>query len=82
MILNALKIYAMLLTKSQSNMIIFAIIGDINYDDMKPDKCVHLMQFCNIFYVTNMVNNPECFPRSSDASRIDVVLMDQEKCLL
>ena len=31
----------------------FAIIGDINYNVMKPDKCVHLMQFCDIFDVTN-----------------------------
>ena len=50
------------------------VIGDLNYDLLKPDKCQPLHTVCDIFDFTNLIKTPTCFTKDAHPSLLDVIL--------
>ena len=57
------------------------VIGDLNYDLLKPDKCQPLHTVCDIFDFTNLIKTPTCFMKDAHPSLLDVILTNRPSLL-
>ena len=53
------------------------ILGDLNYNMMNKDKCVHLQTMCDIFDLENLVKSETCFTKDAPATLLDVILTNK-----
>ncbi|KAK2179388.1 hypothetical protein NP493_493g01000 [Ridgeia piscesae] len=57
------------------------VIGDLNYDLVKPDKSQPLHTVCDIFDFTNLIKTPTCFMKDAPPSMLDVILTNRPSLL-
>ena len=57
------------------------VIGDLNYDLVKPDKSQPLHTVCDIFDFTNLIKTPTCFMKDAHPSILDVILTNRTSLL-
>ena len=57
------------------------VIGDLNYDLIKPDKSQPLHTVYDIFDFTNLINTPTCYMKDAHSSVLDVTHMNRPSLL-
>ncbi|KAK2186232.1 hypothetical protein NP493_209g00006 [Ridgeia piscesae] len=57
------------------------VIGDLNYDLVKPDKSQPLHTVRDIFDFTNLIKTPTCFMKDAPALILDVILTNRPSLL-
>ena len=69
------------MTKSLDKVLTFyeniALVGDFNFDLLRPEKSRPLVELCDIFDLTNLVKEPTCFTKRFEPSLIDLVLTNR-----
>jgi hypothetical protein len=57
----------------------FVFLGDMNYDCLIFDKCKSLMEIFDVFDLTNVINEPTCFPAINNPSLLDIIFTNMPK---
>jgi hypothetical protein len=53
------------------------VTGDLNFDMSHPEKGKPLVDFCDVFDLTNKITNATCFVKNCQPSLVDVVLTNK-----
>ena len=57
------------------------VYGDLNYNMLKNDKRKPIDSLIDYFNLTNLINEPTCFPKNSTPSLIDLILTNSSNLL-
>ncbi|CAG2195891.1 unnamed protein product [Mytilus edulis] len=53
------------------------IIGDLNYNCLDAEKCIPLINMCDVFDFTNIVKKATCFTKNALPTLLDVILTNK-----
>ncbi|XP_014673473.1 PREDICTED: uncharacterized protein LOC106813766 [Priapulus caudatus] len=53
------------------------LIGDLNFDMLRPEKSQTLKDICDVFDLANLIKTPTCFTKNCDPSLVDVILTNR-----